>query len=372
MPTGARLAVKDRVVLAVFVIVWLFSLTMRAAGITRPPANWFYVERVGTGGYPVVQGFLRPDADTVNGVHRGDRVVRVGGTDARGLGQVRFQLTVEDESWRARDSLAFTVERGGGQIVVNEPRIPLNKVREYNGIIIALVWGIAAILIRLRARPSPTTNAVFAGLACYAVFFVSVYNGPYPVAAASLATLAVTSWGVGPLLVFAYLSFPEEASALGSRWHRTWPWIFAISGNVYLSTNAAFPLAGDFARTQSTWPTITWIAALAYAITRNFRRSGPLGRRQIKWILYAVYAGTLLALISYAAVGTMPANPPAWTQMLILLASLGFPVSMLIAVLRSNLFDIDRLLGATVSYNLLAFAAVGVALLLLPVISETL
>ena len=354
-----------------FLVVWIVSMVANLAAVDRPAANWVYVEALSGGDHPTVQGYLRPDAETLTDLRRGDRVIRVGDVDVAGRGQIRFLLTVSEVSWRTTGDVAFTVERQGQRVSLSVPRVPRAPAAVYKGVIIAFVWGFAALVVRVRARRSATTQAIWAGLACYAVFYTANYEGPWALRAFSLATLALATWGVGPLLVRTFLSFPEEANAL-TGWNRVWPWLFVITANIQLSWATAFPMSAELARSLAIVPVAPWLAALLFVVSRNYRRSGPVGRRQLKWIAYSVYAGVLLSLVSMSVTGPAPIDPPLWTEMLIVLASISYPVLMLVAILRSNLFDIDRLFGATVSYNLLGFVGVGLAFLFLPSLTEAL
>jgi len=114
------------------------------------------------------------------------------------------------------------------------------------------------------------------------------------------------------------------------------------------------------------------IVNVAFVITflsilgRHFFLSDPVGRRRIKWVLYATYvAGVPQAVLLFL----MFLNPShsLWA----LLASVDtlfifIPLSVFIAIVRFNLFDIDRLISATTAYTIVSVFVIAAALAILP------
>ena len=52
--------------------------------------------------------------------------------------------------------------------------------------------------------------------------------------------------------------------------------------------------------------TIAFIPTFLALLTRNFCRSGPSGRRQLKWAAYGIYVGTVPTLIADAIIEIDP------------------------------------------------------------------
>jgi len=118
------------------------------------------------------------------------------------------------------------------------------------------------------------------------------------------------------------------------------------------------------------------IVNVAFVITflsilgRHFFLSDPVGRRRIKWVLYATYvAGVPQAVLLFL----MFLNPShsLWA----LLASVDtlfifIPLSVFIAIVRFNLFDIDRLISATTAYTIVSVFVIAAALAILPRLSQ--
>jgi hypothetical protein len=93
------------------------------------------------------------------------------------------------------------------------------------------------------------------------------------------------------------------------------------------------------------------IATLLAVLTRNYRRAGPVGRRQVKWVVTGVYLGTAPVLAAVVAAAIDPGLQWLWDWSLV--ALLLIPVFTFIAITRSNLLDIDRVISGAASYSLL-------------------
>jgi class 3 adenylate cyclase len=109
------------------------------------------------------------------------------------------------------------------------------------------------------------------------------------------------------------------------------------------------------------------VAALAVA-TRKFRRADLVARRKMKWVLFGFYCAGLSFAVGIAAPALDPRLGWLW------FASFGaaplFPLSLVVSVVRFNLFDIDRVLSAAASYNILLVLLGAGALVGVPRIAE--
>ncbi|HEU5113225.1 MAG TPA: hypothetical protein VFU96_07880, partial [Acidimicrobiia bacterium] len=94
------------------------------------------------------------------------------------------------------------------------------------------------------------------------------------------------------------------------------------------------------------------------SVVARYRRAESVERQQIKWLLAAT---TLLALAFIAGAFSDDSNETAWW--IVSLAMAAIPISILFAVLRYRLYDIDRILSRTVSYVIVIGLLAGVYLL---------
>jgi signal transduction histidine kinase len=109
----------------------------------------------------------------------------------------------------------------------------------------------------------------------------------------------------------------------------------------------------------------TFIAALVCLVMR-FRRADAVRRQQLKWV---VYAGSLipLAIVLGSIDGVVTDSPGALTFVPFMAVEIAIPAAIGVAVLRYRLYEIDRLISATLVYGvltvLLGAAFAGVTLL---------
>jgi hypothetical protein len=96
------------------------------------------------------------------------------------------------------------------------------------------------------------------------------------------------------------------------------------------------------------------------SVVARFRRAGSVERQQIKWLLAAT---SLLAVAYVAGAVSDDSNEAVWW--VVSLAVAAIPISILFAVLRYRLYDIDRILSRTVSYVVVIGVLAGVYLLAL-------
>jgi hypothetical protein len=279
-----KLRVGDRIALALFVILWIPALYNKAAGLRRPAAQYVYVRGEGGREYPVVRGYMSDATRAASALRVGDRIIAIGGQDVRGAGQLRFAGTVADASWHASKRVPFVIERGGVRSTVDETLPPPAPVGDYANLVISLASAICAILILLRARASGLSRRLFYALGTGALLDCAGADGAWLIWAASLLLGVVTLAIHSPVYINAFLSFPEESNTFRG-WNRIWPWAFAAVGIPIFAAYHAVPMSPAMGRAFATPAVLAYIAAVAGALTINYRRSGPLGRRQIKWIV---------------------------------------------------------------------------------------
>src|SRR5262249_21983299 len=99
------------------------------------------------------------------------------------------------------------------------------------------------------------------------------------------------------------------------------------------------------------------------------RSADPVGRRRLKWVIFGTYLAwaPVLALALWVLAGFEPRG-----VLLVTVALSLWPICLLIAMVRYNLFDIDRLISSTASYSLLLIGLLGALLIAIPRIADPL
>ena len=164
-----------------------------------------------------------------------------------------------------------------------------------------------------------------------------------------------------PLSLRAALLFPDGEPPPGPL-ARLGPWAFAVLGLFEASRFYEFPFPRSVGVAAMTIGDLVFFLLLLAIVTRAYRRADPVGRRQLKWVLLGVYLAVALPIATTAVAATDLSSFPVLVISMAALALI--PISMLIAIARYNLFDIDRLINSTASYSLLVIllALVGEAL----------
>lgn len=114
---------------------------------------------------------------------------------------------------------------------------------------------------------------------------------------------------------------------------------------------------------------VSLAAGTTAGLTRAYRRSAPLERRQIRWAALGfslTFVGTALGaayLPLTAALGRSP-GPGIWlaTKLLVGASGLATPAGITIAVVGYRWLDVDRAISATAAFGLAGVTALGVAL----------
>jgi class 3 adenylate cyclase len=364
-----RLRARDWLLVGTLVALWLVSLGLHVrAGLINADAGLpIYASSAPSAGYPRIDYVWR-GAPEATSVALGDRVIRLGDEDLRGVTAAGFRARAYSLA-HVQPGIPLVVEHGGERVTVQ-----LRLVRSpYWWSLIPFSAGLAltALLLLIRAPSWPLSgfvvcllfsiNAVsfrsLGGLAAYAQAIMDV--AAVPLAAGLLlwntfegseARRPVRAWQAGLALGFAALFagwylwaefLPLPASALGH--------LVTLDGGLRL----AF--------------VVSWFFAIAWAA----RRMSKLERRKGLWIGLGIYLGCLpYAALALSVLFGIPAE---WEMRLAVasrLAQVAIPLGILISVVAYHWLDVDRLIGASATYTLLGIALLGGALVLVPPIAR--
>jgi hypothetical protein len=363
-----RLGPFDKLLLWTLLPVWVvcFSLHVRElvrTGLAQVPV---YVTPAQSAlDYPVVASFHLESQGQTSGLELGDRVLRIGETDLRGAGFVDFNAITLEEAASAR-RVEVEVERRGARqrLSLMLPTLALPWWR----IPLLLAMLVAATGVLLRSARPDTARLFFAALLMVAVLETPFAGGSRLQSQAAQLVFLI-SGPVGLTLVLRWvIGFPAEVPASG-RISPAWSWLgllwvlprlnFMTGGPLPTSTLPVFVMALDG----------VYIAGAMGVLTYNYRRADPVGRRRVKWLLLGSWVGLVPMIVTL----TLPLVDPGfeWFDELFALsglATVAVPLGLLIGVLRFQLFDVDRLIGSTASYTVLAgLGVLGAALVIWPV-----
>ncbi|WP_308283352.1 sensor histidine kinase [Pseudonocardia nigra] len=234
-------------------------------------------------------------------------------------------------------------------------------------LLVTAVWWGVGVAIHLRRPRDRGAWLISLTLVTWAAFFPNtVDTAGAPPAVRVVADVLGTAAFAGFFLL-VYL-FPDGRFVPG--WTRWVAPVFVAE----LVLNEHFPASA--LNERPLWVDLPLYAVLLGALfvapVVRYRRAGPVQRRQLKWALLGI--GT--AMVAFVGLGTLAELVPQLTAPgvpallyefagigLLELAFLAVPVTIGIAVLRHQLFDIDLVLSRTLGYAALTVAVVAIYVL---------
>lgn len=350
----------DQILLLALVPLWaggfVFQLNEIAQGslgwvgvITRLPEPY---------AYPVVDA-LQPGWDHgAMGLSVGSRILRLGELDLSGVGPLAFAAHARVQAGQdLRVPVVFQQEGGKA----TEAELQLRPVpAPWGYAVIALSFAATAVLLLLRAPRVRGVQTLFPALMGFSFVFLMFHGGSLERTYTWMLSSTVAFACAPPLLLQWVLMTPDELVPT-SRRTSAWTLCLAGLGVTFPSWLFGFPIPHPAGRIAHFGLGALGLFALLATGTRSYLLASPFGRRRVKWLLLGGYLSILpLALASAASL----VRPTLWGDVaenaLVLLAL--FPLSIFVAVARSELFDIDRILSATASYT--AVLVLGLAAML--------
>jgi signal transduction histidine kinase/CheY-like chemotaxis protein len=350
------------------VCVFLHVQEVARSGLAQLPV--WVVPSWDASNYPRVGGYRVETDSSGSGLLPGDRVLRVGDRDLRGVGNIGFDAIALAQTGAA-GTAPIVYERNGqrheGTIRPRPHPDPWSRVPLLVGCLV--LTG----LILLRAPSRADARRFYAAFVVYGIAQAQFYGGPE-----WKTWLSLGIWNVGTsIAVFLMLRwaalFPSEVPER----HRSW-WGWAAAGTaLWLCVRASYLVGGPIPP-----PLVPRVAQATHAglmlltiglLARNYAQAGALGRRQLKWVLY----GATMGSIPLAAAQLTLAVRPAWSHFPLAyaggtMATALWVVFTIVAIVRYSAFDIDRLLSATASASLMAAVFVAGVVFVLPELASAL
>jgi len=313
----------------------------------------------GARGYP----FVRSVNVSNLAIQPGDRVLRVGDLDLRGLS--RAEIAYRTVPLR-RAGLAFEVE-----VVRNETRFttsaePIPNRSWWWPIPAWASFALAALFLLLRAPHWHLARPFFALALLFGCYGASV--APVRPSLAFIGYTVANSSAVGLSL---WVAFGWTESAKPGRWLRMLPWAIALpfAAATALSNSLTLPTGSTPHRLEAAIPGV-FIALVIAGLARAYLRSERIERRQLRWIVLGNVIGTLPrgVLMLADAVAPIP-NLAFWSQLSFIFV-MAIPLGIAISVVGYHWLDIDRLISASAAATLLGIALLGGALAVVPPVAR--
>jgi len=312
------------------------------------------VDRFFLHGYRPWTASDRPD------IQAGDDILSVGGASVRGSSSLEVFAKIVS-SGTSTAAVPLELERGGEIVRVHLPLVPYRLV--WPLVLVGLVFVICGALLFVRSPSSATARSAFHAFTAVGVQWSSIWGDSPTLITAGVWVQVIAGAVSMPMVIRFMMLLPPEAPP----WPRaalSIPWLFAPLGTmvpaalfgVIYPSKAILPLAALACAAMML--TILLISA------RNYRASDAAARRKVKWALW----GSWFAVVPILAALVLISLVPGAVRILRLgsLVFLAFPVAVAIGVIRHQFLDIDRLLSASLTYNLILVVAATIGFVFVP------
>lgn len=167
------------------------------------------------------------------------------------------------------------------------------------------------------------------------------------------------------LFPLALLLFAAPSGVTRTRAVRRW---WAIGIGIVAAFNALIVLGWAWPAAQPAlqWPAyalllgyLAFLVAAVVAPMRRYRGAGPRERLRLRWIYLAGVSLPLTLLVCWA--GYLILDDPSLVGVGLIVSHLALPAAVTIAVVKPELFDVDRLMLASVTVSILSLFVLALA-----------
>ena len=315
----------------------------------------------GPGPYPVVGGVRLERGGSLGELELGDRLLRVGPYDLDGVGYPGFEARALAAAGSA-SSAELLVERDGRRF---STRVEMKRAALPWYRIPFMVTFVAMAVLMLRRIPDRTDARIaFGGVASFAIFETPVYGPEFW----QYALHSTLFHGLGPVaigLILAALTrippeVPEEKRL--SRWIGAVGVLFVIVRIPYFTGG---PISPDWVPRLVQLSDVSFLLTAIGIVWWNTLHATAIGRRRVKWVaLGLLLGGTPIALTMLFQARFGDPEQFAVAFQYASLAAILAPAGFVVAIVRENLYDVDRLWSSAATYSLalVALLATGVAI----------
>ena len=312
----------------------------------------------GPDAYPTVGGFYPESHEVGIEFQRGDRLLRVGDYDLKGVGYTRFDgLVLERTSGARRVEIEF--ERDGVVAVAEIRAIPYPMPWHRMPMMISL-FGVG-VIVMFRGRDRRQARLVFAGFLSLTIVLAQFRGGPSWITELGLLIRYLGAPIAFALSIAAMMTVPE-ARGRPSKWGVA---VCLACGLFSLLMRSSyyfeFPLSSSMAPRGALLSDVTFIVLALFAPRW---RLFPIGI-PIACMLAAVpmIAGSIIPVIVPGSHLAAPLHAVGYFALALI------PIVLLSRIVTHGLFDVDRVLSAAATYTLLVTVAFGALLGLMPSIA---
>lgn len=349
----SRLRITDKLWVIVLMPVWIVSLILHvqlaANDSLRTPAlilgssdtrdNYPHISEVLDGAGEIV---------TTANLAVGDELLSIEDIDVVGFSGFQANVTAFARLGDG-NAIKATFRRGEN---VFDAEYPFGKfpIPWWWPSLFAISFGAVGLLVLLSAPESRTARAIFPAFVTFALTWLYFPGRSELQTVAAGAMFAVSMIFAAPLTLRAIMLLPDR-SAISAKWPYSAIWLFALMALAGTSSFIGYPFSASVGqKAHLVFISLFYLAILA-VLARNYLKADKLGRRQLKWVMLGFYLAFVPAMLVSAIIIAFPSQFNLYA-----LSSIGMPIipiMFLVAITKCHLFDIDRMIGGTISYSIL-------------------
>jgi class 3 adenylate cyclase len=372
-----RLAVVDWLLLGTLLPVCVFGVVMTVIHGVRGDfvvAPFWVSSAPDAQSYPVVMRLLSAPSAEANLLLVGDRLLRLEGSDLHGVSGAGFILRWSRVAQAGARSLLLTIERGS---VRSDIRVALVPGLRLPGLMwwapLPFIVGIVgtALLLLVRGTHWHLARRHYVASVLLAFFDTPYFSTPTAPWAEFICDVLVLPLACG-LFLWNVNEFLPGLRFWG-RGQRAVAWTLALllSASFVAGFWSSYAGVAPISMGANGLALVGFAIAMLVALTRVYRSANPLGRRQIKWMVYGSYVGLLpFGLFNAVLMLGIVADWMGALYALAALAGVAMPLGILVAIAFYQFLDIDRLFSATLSYSVLAILGLALVLGVMPTVSQ--
>lgn len=356
--------------MAVLGPIWLGALTLHLRLVFTDGVAWVpvYVSPAPSPEAPPrVAGFWvdsRPTEASEGGIAPGDQLLAIGDRDLSGAGRLDVLAAV----YAARDGKGGAPARVLRDGRVIEARVPLrDPVAPWRTLPLTIGFGLTGLVALWRGAGRRATRLYGLGALAYSLHWALLF-GPSPLQ----MWAGILAFGLGgalfmPLWLATAQVFPT-GTAVRSRTWRALPWIFLLFGPVATSAFIGWPWPGPVGFRASLIVNLLFLSTFAGLLFRSYARGDAGDRRQLRWVFYGVTVG-IAPVLATALLGSV--RPELWWVYEPALVAVALvPLCVLVAIVRFNFLDVDRVITTTAVYSLLSALLLAGLFTIVPAAAE--
>ena len=293
----------------------------------------------------------------------GDVLTNIGGIATEKILNNDQLYTPPPSGWQAGEHLAVSVIRSGKTLTFDIPivhwtiaawlRSNFADVRSLLQWLSAFIMLGVGLLTLLKRPGSLAGRFLFLfGVALFSITLagslpdgLGAYFSPWTTIAVALFRYVIFAYLFGPALLGFALTFPRPKAFVQRR-----PWLLAIPFLVGSTAPALLFISAPLSAIGFPITLGMILASIAALLHSGTTMRDAISRAQLRWAVGGVVVGLGLFTLNYWPVGFV-------TNPFLLLALFGLPVmgiSLMVAILRYRLFDIDLIIRRTLVYALLS------------------